>query len=150
MVTSSTSLTNPQIPHFNRKNYDYWAITMKALFSSQDIWDLAENGFQEPAYNALSQQERDVLRDNMKKDSKALFYIFQAVHESIFPRVVVATKFKQAWDTLQTAYQGMEKVKIAKLQMLRGDCQQGLRPLLWPLKRQRISHSSQWMSLMYH
>lgn len=45
METSSTSLNNPQIPHFNGKNYDYWSITMKALFLSQDIWDLVENGF---------------------------------------------------------------------------------------------------------
>ena len=63
MATSSTSLTNPQIPQFNGKNYDYWAITMKALFSSQDIWDLVENGFQElayvAAYNALTQLARD-------------------------------------------------------------------------------------------
>ena len=104
METSITNLTNPQIPQFNGKNYDYWAITMKALFSSQDIWDLMENGFQEPAdgatYNALSQQEKDLLRDNRKKDSKALFYIFQVVHESVFPRIAVATKSKQAWDTL--------------------------------------------------
>ena len=45
---------------------------MKALFSSQDIWDLVENGFQEAAdattYNALSQAEMDLLRDNRKKD----------------------------------------------------------------------------------
>jgi len=104
MATSSTSLTNPQIPQFNGRNSDYWAITMKALFSSQDIWDLVENGFQEPAdaaaYNALSQQEEDVLRDNRKKDSKALFYIFQVVHENIFLRVAIATNSKQAWDTL--------------------------------------------------
>ena len=59
------------------------------------------------------------MRDNEKNDSKALFYIFQAVHESIFPRVVAATKSKEAWDTLQTTYQGMEKVKTTKLQMLR-------------------------------
>eukprot|EP00253_Pinus_taeda_P035154 PITA_35154 len=125
MATSSTSLTNPQIPQFNDKNYDYWAITMKALFSSQDIWDLVENGFQEPvdasAYNALSQQEKYLLRDNRKKDSKAMFYIFQAFHESIFQRVAAATKSKQAWDTLQTTYQGMAKVKTTKLQMLRRD-----------------------------
>lgn len=80
METSSTSLTNPQIPQFNEKNYDYWAITMKALFSSPNICDLMENGFQElgdvVAYNALSQAKRDMLRDNRKKDSKAMFYIF--------------------------------------------------------------------------
>lgn len=79
---------------------------MKTLFLSQDIWDLAENGFQEPAdaaaYIALSQVERDLLRDNRKKDSRSLFYIFQALHKSIFPRVVAAMKSEQAWDTLQT------------------------------------------------
>ena len=80
LTTSSTTLTNPQIPQFNGKNYDYWAITMKAVLSSQDIWDLVENGFQEladaAAYNVLSQVERDLLRDNRKKDAKAFFYIF--------------------------------------------------------------------------
>lgn len=49
METSSTRLTNPQLPQFNGKNYDYWAITMKAMFLSKGIWDLVENGFQEPA-----------------------------------------------------------------------------------------------------
>eukprot|EP00253_Pinus_taeda_P012472 PITA_12472 len=87
--------------------------------------DLVENGFQEPAdvttYNALSQAERDLLRENREKNAKDLFYIFQAVHESIFPRVAGATKSKQAWDTLQTTYQGMAKVKAEKLQMLRRD-----------------------------
>lgn len=125
MEISSTRLTNPQIPQFNGNNYDYWAITMKALFFSQKNWDLVENGFQDPAdattYNALSQQERDVLREKRNKDSKALFYIFQAVHESIFPRIAAVTKSKKAWDILQTAYQGMAKVKTAKLQMLRRD-----------------------------
>jgi len=98
---------------------------MKALFSLQDIWELLENGFQEPVdvatYNDLTQAQRDLLRENKKKDSKALFYIFQAVHESIFPRVATTTKFKDAWDTFQTAYQGMAKVKTTKLQMLRRD-----------------------------
>ena len=62
-----------------------------------------------------------MLRDNKKKNSKSLFYIFQEVHESIFPGIAVATKSKKAWDTLQTAYQGIGKVKITKLQMLRRD-----------------------------
>jgi hypothetical protein len=57
------------------------------LFCSQYIWDLLENGYPKPtdaeAYNALSQVEKDLLKDNKKKDSKVLFYIFQAVHENI-------------------------------------------------------------------
>ena len=72
---------------------------MKALFPSQDIWDLVENGFQEPgdvaAYNALSQAEMDFLSEN-KKDEKSLFYIFQVVHESIFPNIAAKMKSKKA------------------------------------------------------
>ena len=72
---------------------------MKVLFCSQDIWDLVENGFLDPAnattYNALAQAKKDLLRDNKKKDSKDFLYIFQAVHETIFPRIAVATKSKQ-------------------------------------------------------
>ena len=98
---------------------------MKALFSSKDSWELVENGFQEPidaiVYNALTQEENDVLRDNKNKDSKSIFYIFQAVHEIILARIAVTMKSKQAWDTLHKAYQGMTKVKTTKLQTPRRD-----------------------------
>ena len=43
------------------------------------------------------------------------------MHESILPRVAAAINAKQAWDTLETAYQGLDKVKISKLQILRRD-----------------------------
>ena len=62
---------------------------MRDLFASQELWELVENGYPEPAnvaeLAALTAAERDLLRDNRKKDSKALFYLFQSVHESIFP-----------------------------------------------------------------
>ena len=61
------------------------------------------------------------MKSNRKKDSKALFNLYQTVHESIFPRIVVAKKSKDAWDTLKTTYQGMEKVKTSKLQLMRRD-----------------------------
>lgn len=96
---------------------------LSALFASQDIWELVENGYLEPANaaapDALTTAERDLLKDNRKKDSKALFYLFQSVDESIFPRIAAAKNSKEAWDILKTAYQGMEKVKTAKLQILR-------------------------------
>ena len=53
MAGSSTNtnmdMFNTQLAQFNGKNYDYWAITMRALFSSQDLWELVEYGFEEPA-----------------------------------------------------------------------------------------------------
>ena len=43
------------------------------------------------------------------------------MHESILPRVVATITTKQAWDTLETAYQGLHKVETSKLQILRRD-----------------------------
>ena len=96
---------------------------MKTLFCSQELWDLVENGFIEPldqeAYNALSQAQKDILKENKKKDAKALFFIQRAMEESIFPQVAEATRYKNAWGTLQNSYQGNSKVKLVRLQMLR-------------------------------
>ena len=61
------------------------------------------------------------MKSDTNKDSKSLFYLYQAEHDSIFPRIAVAKRSKDAWDTLQTAYQGMEKMKTTKLQLLRRD-----------------------------
>ena len=49
MAVAGTSLKNPQLPQFDEKNHDYWAIMMRVLFASQDIWELVENGYPEPA-----------------------------------------------------------------------------------------------------
>ena len=77
---------------------------MKALFRGQDVWEIVQHGYVEPTdmttYNNLTQAEKYVLREQRKKDGKALFYIHQAMHESILPRVAAKTNAKQAWDTL--------------------------------------------------
>ena len=97
------------------------------MFAAQDLWELVEDGLEEPtdeqAYNNLTQVEKDLLKSNRKKDSKSLFYLYQAVHEIVFPRIATPKRSKDAWDTLQTTYKGMEKVKIAKLQLMRRDFQ---------------------------
>jgi len=110
---------NTQFPLFNGKNYHYWEITMRALFSSQDLWELVEFGFEEPAnedeFNGLTQAEKELLKRNRKKDSKSLVFLYQAVDQSVFPRIAVAKTSKEAWKTLKIGYQGMERVKTAKL-----------------------------------
>ena len=124
-TSTSMSMSNTQLPQFNGKNYDYWATTMKALLASQDLWEFVEDGFEEPAdedeINNLTQAEKKLLKSYKKKDSKAFYFLYQAVHESVFPRIATAKTSKEAWQTLKIAYQGMEKVKIAKLQLLRRD-----------------------------
>ena len=41
------------------------------------------------------------------------------MHERILPRVATKITAKQAWDTLETAYHGMDKVNTSKLYILR-------------------------------
>eukprot|EP00253_Pinus_taeda_P027522 PITA_27522 len=116
MADAGTGLKNSQLPQFNGKNHNDWSIKMKALFASQGIWELVEIGYAEPAdattLAALTVAERDQLKSDKKKDAKALFFLFQSVHESVFPRIAAATKSKEAWDILEIAYQGMEKIPL--------------------------------------
>ena len=117
--STGMSIGNVQLPQFNGKNYYYWAITMRALFASQDLWEFVEDGFDEiadeQAFNALTQAKKDILKRNRKKESKALFLLYQAVNESVFPRIASTKRSKDAWENLKVAYQGMEKVKTTKI-----------------------------------
>ena len=101
MASTSMGMFNTQLPHFNGKNYDYWSITMRALFISQDLWELVEYGFEEPAdettFNNLTQGEKDLLKLNRKKDAKAILLLHQALEQSILPRIVAATSSHKAW-----------------------------------------------------
>ena len=64
---------------------------------------------------------KDLLKENKKKDAKALFFIQQTMEEAIFPKIVATTNSKQAWDNLQSTYQGTRKVKTSKLQKFKRD-----------------------------
>ncbi|KAJ0094872.1 hypothetical protein Patl1_15003 [Pistacia atlantica] len=87
---NAMSSTQPLIPVFTRKGYEYWSIRMKTLLTSQDLLHFVENG-----YDDSDNEIR--LKDNKKKDSKALAIIQQAVHDSVFSRIATATTSKQAW-----------------------------------------------------
>ena len=50
---------------------------MKTILESQDLWDLVEHGF-------VDLDEENRLRDNKKKDTKALVFIQQAGHDNVF------------------------------------------------------------------
>jgi hypothetical protein len=54
-------------------------------------------------YNAITQVEKDALKDQRKKYGKAIFCIHQAMYESMLPRFSSAKKYKEEWDILQTS-----------------------------------------------
>lgn len=68
------NMSQAAIPVFKGESYEFWSIKMKTLFKSQELWDLVENGYPDPDDEAK-------LKENRKKDAKALFFIQQAVHE---------------------------------------------------------------------
>ncbi|KAK2992127.1 hypothetical protein RJ640_019383 [Escallonia rubra] len=90
------------------------SIKMKTLFKSQDLWELVENGYADP-----DEENNSRLKENKKKYNKALLFIQQAVHETLFSRIAAATTSSEAWEILHKEFQGSSKVINMRLQSLR-------------------------------
>src|ERR1044072_3950330 len=116
-TTQSSSLP---VTIFNGENYDFWRVKMETFFSSQDLWDIVEEGFTAPAdTSTLNATQEKELKKNKQKNSKALFTLQQAVTNAIFPRIMRAKTAKEAWNTEE--FQGSDKLRAVKLQSLRRD-----------------------------
>ncbi|XP_059295372.1 uncharacterized protein LOC132048691 [Lycium ferocissimum] len=111
---NALGVAQPLIPVFKGESYEFWSICMKTLLRSQDLWDLVERGF-------VDLDEENRLQDNKKKDAKALVIIQQAIHDSVFSWIAVATTSKQGWSIVQKEFQGDSKVIVVRLQSLRRD-----------------------------
>ena len=89
---------------------------------SQDLWDLVEGGYEEPAtpeaFEAWNQAKHKEYRECKMKDAKALLFILQWVSKSIFPRIMDATKAIDAWEILKKDFQGSNRIICIKLQSL--------------------------------
>ena len=96
---STLNIQHPFIPIFEGENYDFWCINMKTLFISQDVWELVENGYENyDSQENLTNTQKEELKKNRKIDGKALLFIQQGVGNTIFPRIMRASKAKEAWD----------------------------------------------------
>nr|CAD1843871.1 unnamed protein product [Ananas comosus var. bracteatus] len=97
-------MIQPQLPKFTGKNFDYWSIQIKCLFSSQELWDIVKNGFKDVTnseFEMLAAAKKETLKDCRKKDRKALFFLYQAVDETVFERLSNVKTAKEAWDMLE-------------------------------------------------
>ncbi|XP_027342082.1 uncharacterized protein LOC113854935 [Abrus precatorius] len=103
-----------QFPRLTRENYDSWCRRMKALLGSQDAWEIVEKGYYKPQDKAiLSQNKKDALTKQKKKDQQALAFIHQGLDEAMFEVVSNATT--------KTNLKGVDKVKKVRLQTIRGE-----------------------------
>lgn len=61
------------------------------------------------------------MRENRKKDAKALFSIQSALDDNIFPHISAASSSHEAWDILKQEYLGDQRVIKVRLQTLGRD-----------------------------
>ncbi|XP_037492803.1 uncharacterized protein LOC105643764 [Jatropha curcas] len=113
-VNGTATSTQPLIPLFKGESYEFWALKMRTMFISQELWELVENGYEDPD----DEQNEQKLRENKKKDAKALFFLQQAVSDEIFSHISAAATSKEAWQILKNEFQGCSKVITVKLQSL--------------------------------
>ena len=112
----SQSLNAP--PYFNDSNYAFWKVRMMAFLCSIDesVWDAVDVGWTRSELEKSTWHKAALISTNT--NSKALNAIFYGVSSDEFHRISHITIAKEAWQILETTYEGTKKVKDTKLQML--------------------------------
>ena len=112
----SQSLNAP--PHFDGSNYAFWKVQMRAFLCSTNeaIWDAVDVGWTRLEAAKSTWDKAALAAANA--NSKALNAIFCGVSPNEFHKISHITIAKEAWQILETTYEGIKKVKDTKLQML--------------------------------
>jgi hypothetical protein len=109
------SQTLNSIPAFDGTNYGYWNARMRFFLKSIDCWGIVETGWTKPE-DATPEL---VLQKNARlSNDKALHALCQALSPFGFAKISNCESAKEAWQILETTYEGTKLVKSAKLQML--------------------------------
>ncbi|KHN15546.1 hypothetical protein glysoja_048861, partial [Glycine soja] len=91
------------------KIWSKWSVQMRALFGFQDVYEVVQNGIEEPTASTPDAQ-RQVWKDLKKKYRKALFFLHQYVDSAHFEKIAPATTSKEAWDILAKACSGDDRI----------------------------------------
>jgi len=83
---------------------------------------VVENGHQEPEdIGGMTIAQLATLKATRVKDKTALYMLYRAVDKSGFEKIANAMSSKEAWDILEKAYKGDNRVKQVRLQTLKGE-----------------------------
>ncbi|CAM8993726.1 unnamed protein product [Rhodiola kirilowii] len=118
------SITRP--PLLEGSNYATWKPVMRSFLKSLDerAWKAVLKGWTEPMMNnltgepvpkpkALWTEEED--KASMG-NSKAMNAVFSAVDENVMKLIINCEVAKEAWDILQIAFEGTDKVRNSRMQ----------------------------------
>ena len=112
----SQSLNAP--PYFDGSNYAFWKVHMRAFLCSIDdsVRDVVKIGLTRLEATKSTWDKAALAAANA--NSKVLNAIFYAVSSYEIHKISHVTIAKEAWQILETTYEGTKKVKDTKLQML--------------------------------
>ena len=104
------------LPVFDRTNYSFWKIRIRAYFKSINVWHIIETGWTLLGTEIAkwTTEEKSAATAN----DKALNVIFISVSNEEFSRVSRCEIAKQTWKTLDITHEGTKVVRASILQML--------------------------------
>ncbi|CAM8920082.1 unnamed protein product [Rhodiola kirilowii] len=118
------SITRP--PLLEGSNYATWKPVMRSFLKSLDerAWKAVLKGWTEPMMNnrtgePVSKPEALWIEEEDKAsmgNSKAMNAIFSAVDENVMKLIINCEVAKEAWDILQTSFEGTDKVRNSRMQ----------------------------------
>jgi hypothetical protein len=103
------------VPTFDDTNYGYWKARMRFFLKSTDFWQIVEFGWTKPEATGV---EPTAQKSTRHFNDKALHALCQALSPSEFARISNYESAQEAWQILETTYEGTQIVKSAKLQIL--------------------------------
>jgi hypothetical protein len=103
------------VPAFDGTNYGYWKARMRFFLKSINCWSIVETGWTKPNDTML---ELVPQKNARLSNDKVLHALCQALSPSEFAKISNCESAQEAWQILETTYEGTKLVKSAKLQML--------------------------------
>ena len=110
------SQTLNTVPNFNVSNYGYWKSCLRFFPKSIDVWSTIELGFNAP--DKLTTKWFIVEKHSRVANDKAMNALYLAISQTEHSRISNCDSAKEAWEILETAYEGTNLVKALKLQIL--------------------------------
>jgi len=95
-------------PAFSGENYQIWYVKMKSYLEASGLWDVVMSEIQPLQEDPTVAQIRNY-NDEVIRRAKAKTCIHSTVSDVVFTRIMSCETAKEAWNTLQEAFQGNER-----------------------------------------
>ncbi|XP_031111886.1 uncharacterized protein LOC116015856 [Ipomoea triloba] len=113
------------------ENYAYWKARTQMHLRAQGVWKTVLSGWDHPTKAGEKEGDPPVIKPEVEwtmaetttasYNAKALDIFFSLIHESQFNLITGCATAKEAWEILETTYEGTTSVKQSKLQLVQSD-----------------------------